>query len=323
MTFFKQKNIIAALKRFSKRYIPRELLKYYFGGIFTRGDAHNIFFLANGLSFSVIVCVMPLVLVVFSVTGLVLQKPFVTDEINAFVDRLIPYEHSAALVKQLIFARVDEFKLHKNLAGIVGLVGLFFAVSGLFGSMRTILNQIYRVDAGASILINKLRDFGLILMVLVYFLLSITILPVLQIVADVAGPADFLRRFDPTFFSGFVLRAVAFLIVFSALFIMYFFVPNERLPQRVVFGSAFSTAVLWELAKDLFGLYIANTVSLKRIYGAYMLGIAVVFWIYYSSIIFILGAIIGQLYRERHEKRLPLPAQIKKKLQEAVDVVKK
>jgi membrane protein len=218
---------------------------------------------------------------------------------------------------------VDEFKLYKNLAGVFGLAGLFFAASGLFGSMRTILNQVYRVDAGASILINKLRDFGLILVVLVYFLLSITILPALQIVADFAGNVGFLKRFDLTFLGDLALRAVSFLIIFSAFFILYFLVPNERLPKKVVFVSAFSTALLWEIAKELFGLYITNAVNLKRIYGAYMLGIAVVFWIYYSSIIFILGAIIGQLYRERREKRSPLPAQIKRKLQEAVEVVQK
>ncbi len=323
MTFFKRKNILAVLKRLWKRYVPREFLKYYLGGIYTRGDTHNIFFMANGLSFSIFVCVIPLVLIVFSVVGLVLQKPFVADEINAFVDRVIPYEKYAAFVKQLVFARVDEFKLYKNLAGVFGFVGLLFASSGLFGSMRTILNQVYRVDAGASILLNKLHDFGLVLVVLAYFLLSITILPALQIVADFADNVGFLQRFDLPFLGDLALRAVSFLVIFSALFIMHFLVPNERLPKKIVFVSAFSTAILWEMAKELFGLYIANAVNLKRIYGAYILGIAVVFWVYYSSLIFILGAIIGQLYRERKEKTLPLPAQIKRRLHEAVDIVQK
>lgn len=323
MQQLKIKNIVAKLKRFWKRRSPRAFLKYYLGGIYTRGDANNIFLLAGGLSFSLFVCVIPLVLVIFSLAGLILQKPFVAEEINAFVDRVIPYQKYAAFVKELIFARVDEFKLYKNLAGVFGLVGLLFASSGLFGSMRTILHQVYHVGGGASILVNKLRDFGLVLVVMIYFILSITILPALQIVAGFAGSVDFLKQFDLTFLGDLLLRAGSFLIIFAAFFIMYFLVPNERLAKKVVLVSAFSTALLWELAKELFGFYIANAVNLKRIYGAYMLGIAVVFWIYYSSIIFILGAIIGQLYRERSEKRSPLPAQIKRKLQEAVDVVQK
>jgi len=38
---------------------------------------------------------------------------------------------------------------------------------------------------------------------------------------------------------------------------------------------------------------------MTRVYGAYTLLIAVVFWIYYSAVVFIVGAEIGQLYRER------------------------
>jgi len=39
--------------------------------------------------------------------------------------------------------------------------------------------------------------------------------------------------------------------------------------------------------------------TLNRIYGTYALIVVVAFWIYYSSILFLVGAEIGQLYRER------------------------
>lgn len=53
-------------------------------------------------------------------------------EVNAFIERLVPYEKYAHFVKELIFTRVREFRLYKNLAGVLGLVGLFFASSGQF-----------------------------------------------------------------------------------------------------------------------------------------------------------------------------------------------
>jgi uncharacterized BrkB/YihY/UPF0761 family membrane protein len=49
----------------------------------------------------------------------------------------------------------------------------------------------------------------------------------------------------------------------------------------------------------VFGFYITHFASIERIYGAYVLVVLLAVWIYYSSIIFILGAEIGQLYRER------------------------
>jgi uncharacterized BrkB/YihY/UPF0761 family membrane protein len=62
-----------------------------------------------------------------------------------------------------------------------------------------------------------------------------------------------------------------------------------------------STAVLWFIAQALFGMYIANAVTLQEVYGAYLVGTAAILWIYAASVAFIMGAEIGQLYRERLE----------------------
>jgi membrane protein len=87
---------------------------------------------------------------------------------------------------------------------------------------------------------------------------------------------------------------------------MYWLIPHGKLKWSVIFVSALSASLLWEVAKQLFGLYISNIVTLNRIYGTYALFVIVGFWIYYTSIVFILGAEIGQLYRERHEKEEPI-----------------
>jgi membrane protein len=165
-------------------------------------------------------------------------------------------------------------------------------------------------------LINKLRDFGLILVVLLFFLLSAAVLPTLQIVTEMANRVELLKNFRFDFLEDLLLRGAAFMIILFMLFLMYFFVPNAKIQKKVALLSALATAIFWEVAKELFGLYIANAVNLKRIYGAYVLAIVVVFWIYYSSIVFILGAEIGQLYRERMEARSSLPDQVRAKLRE-------
>jgi membrane protein len=100
-----------------------------------------------------------------------------------------------------------------------------------------------------------------------------------------------------------LIQSGSTVVIFTAAVLMYVFVPDRRTPLRVAAISAVATAVLWLLAQYLFGFYIQHAVTLKRIYGAYLLVIAVVFWVYYSSLVFILGAEIGQLSRERREVR--------------------
>ncbi len=281
-------------------------LKHYFGGLYNRSGEHHIFLMAGGLAFSLFVCIVPMVLIVFSVVGMVLEKASVASEIDVFIDRVIPYEHYAAQIKTLVFERVDEFKFYKNLAGILGFIGLFFASSGLFSSMRTVLNTAYGLGRNGSALIGKLRDFGMVMLVLLYFLLSTTILPSLEIIGKLSDRVEFLERFRLGFLGDMIFGAVSFLIIFIALIIMYWLIPHGKLRWNVIVVSSLWAAILWEIAKQLFGLYISNVVTLNRIYGTYALLVIVGFWIYYTSIVFILGAEIGQLFRERHEVEEPV-----------------
>jgi len=274
-------------------------IRHYIGGLYNRFDDHHIFLLAGGLAFSIFVCIIPMLLIIFSLLGSILEKPSVTNEINIIIDRLIPYSDYAAFVKEKVFARIDEFKLYKGIAGIIGMVGMFFASSGLFSSMRTILNTVYRVRRKETALIGKLHDFGLVLLVLLYFLLSVTILPSLDIIQRFADNLKILTPFRYGIMQDITIGIISFIIILFAFYIMYWLVPHRRRPQKVIIVSALSAAILWELAKQLFGIYITHALTLRKVYGAYMLIVVVAFWVYYTSLVFIIGAEIGQLFRER------------------------
>jgi len=276
-----------------------EWLKHYVGGMYDRADSHHIFLMAGGLSFSVFTCMLPMVLIIFAVLGSLLNEPSIASEITKTIERIIPYTKYADQVRDIVFNRVDEFIIYKNLAGLLGVVGMFFAASGLFSSMRTALRTAYRITATESALVGKLRDFGLILLVIVYFLLSTTILPGLDVTQEIADKTGLLHKIHLDFVTDLLVRGVSFLLIFLSFFFVYFAIPYPRPPKKAIAISALSAAIMWNLAQALFGFYITNMVTLKRIYGAYFFMIVVAFWIYYTSLVFIVGAEIGQLYRER------------------------
>jgi len=287
-------------KLFDKRWI-KEFLRHYIGGIYNRASRHHIFLMAGGLAFSLFVCIMPLILIVFSLLGVILEKPSVAGEIETFIDRAIPYENYASFVKEKVFMRVDEFKVFKNLAGAIGLIGLFFASTSLFSGMRTILNTIYKVERDEPVLIGKLRDFLAVIAVALYFLLAIAILPLLEAAKRLAEDFFFIGTISFGFFSDLALAVVSFLLILMTFLIIYWLIPYKKMNPKVVLVSALAASILWESARQLFGFYLANIVTLKMVYGAYVLIVVIAFWIYYTAIVFILGAEIGQLYRERLE----------------------
>ncbi len=298
------RSLIAKLKLRQRVVHFKDALVYYIAGIYHRTDKHHIFLSASGISFSLILCAIPLVLVVFSVLGFVLSSPDIKEQIRLLIARAIPYRDYANFVEDLVFTRVAEFRIYKSVAGIFGLVGLFFASSGLFGAMRTVLNQVFRIYSDTSAIMGKLRDFGLILLVLVYFLVSTTVLPSLEVIWEFAHKHDILQEFGFGFVEQYFIAGVSFLLIFGAFFIIYYTVPHRRLRKRVVAVSALSASILWVISQQVFGFYLSHFVTLKRIYGAYVLLIASALWVYYSSLIFILAAEIGQLYRERSRARV-------------------
>lgn len=289
-----------------KKYHLRKMgsfFKFYFGGLYTRLDKHHSFLLGGGLTFSIFTCLLPFTLVIFSLLGILLEMKGIRFQIQLFIDTLIPYQSSSQFIKEFIFNRMDDFRFYKTITGFMGVFGLFFAASGLFSSMRTILNMVFRVTKGKNILIGKLRDFGMIILVVVLFLISVTLLPSLDVLVDTMDRFDFHYFLNLNvvydFFASFIFSIISFLVIFGVFFMIYYLIPYERPRKRVATVSAFWAAILWEIAKQIFGYYIAHAVNLSRVYGTYLFIVVFAFWMYYSSLVFIVAAEIGQLFRER------------------------
>jgi membrane protein len=75
--------------------------------------------------------------------------------------------------------------------------------------------------------------------------------------------------------------------------------PNRRIQTKVAFFAAFSAGILWELAKQGFRFYLFNVADISGFYGSFGLLFALVFWVYYSCIVFILGAEMGWVWEEK------------------------
>ncbi len=94
----------------------------------------------------------------------------------------------------------------------------------------------------------------------------------------------------------------------AAFTLLYAAVPNTRVPLRhALLGGLFS-AVLFEVAKALFGVYVSLFPGYQLIYGAFATVPLFLLWIYLSWLIVLLGAeLVYGLSQPRHWRRRPLP----------------
>ncbi|MFO7525656.1 MAG: YihY/virulence factor BrkB family protein [Ignavibacteriaceae bacterium] len=281
-----------------------KFFKHYFGGLYLRFDTHHIFLFAGGLAFSLFVCIIPFVLIIFWILGNFLSSAEVEGQIVTLINTVIPYDEYSNFVKDIIFKRVYEVIEFKNIAGLLGFIGLFFAASGFFSSMRTVLNKINGTDIDVNVFLGKLRDFLFIISVILLFFISIMALPLLELFISIAQETPYLQFFAHPIFQRVFTALFSLLIMYFIFYSFYRFIPTIKIRSKSAFVGAGWAALLWVGMKIVFGYYLSNFGTWGRIYGAYALMVVIAFWIYYTSAVFIIGAEIGKLFDERLNEQL-------------------
>jgi len=292
---------IKLLSRFSPKFgSVVSFVRHYIFGLIDRIDENHLFLYSGSLAFSIFICIIPLVLIVFWILGIFLDSAEVEIQINTFIDTIIPYEAYSQFVKEILYNRITEVIQYRNVAGLVGGLGLLFAASSLFSSIDRKSNKIFKCETDVNFLIGKLRDMGLILLMMLLFMAATFVLPMLEVINNVsreAGTINFIGfEYIPKLYSTIFSLA----IIFTMFLFLYRVVPKIKLRKRAVAVGALTAALAWEIAKQVFGYYVYNFASYGKIYGTYALIVVIAFWIYYSAYVFLIGAEISKLYDERN-----------------------
>jgi len=277
-----------------------EFLRYYFLGLFKRMDENNLFFAGAGISFSLFLGLIPFILFMFSLLGNIFDQSVIETQLNNLIDQTIPYPSYANYVKRLIISRLPEVIQYKTLAGFIGIVGLLFTSTWIFSSIRTILNQIYHVKIIKGYLYGLFRD--ILMVILLVFLISLTtfMYPAVKLFYEVTKYYPSIQHLTASPLWTVGLYALSLGLMFGMFFLLYYLIPYEQLGKKVAYVSAFWATLLWEVARNVFRYYINTTLGSNPLYGAFVIILAILLWVFYSACLFIVGAEIGQLFRERH-----------------------
>ncbi len=186
---------------------------------------------------------------------------------------------SSETIKQ----HIGAFTGNANKMTAVG-VG-FLAVIALFliRNVDATLNRIWRIERKRPMVIS----FAIYWMVLTLgpILLGASIGVTSYVVSLVA----FADQGIPGF-SGFLLKLLPYGISMIGFIMLYTLVPNTRVRLRAAVPGALFAALLFELTKKGFALYISHFPSYEVIYGA-LATIPILFvWVYLSWIVVLLGA---------------------------------
>ena len=259
--------------------------------------------IAAALSYYTIFSLAPLLTLAMAIGGLVLEPEDVQGKIEQQVKSLVG-DDGAKQVRTMIEAAEgggDEESEKRTgiLATIISSGVLLVGLIGLIGQMQAAMNDVWEVkpDPDQSffrrMVVSRLLSFGML--AAAGFLLLVSLL--LSTVISVVG--DSISSLIPGLASETVLQIVNFtlsFVVITALFAAIFkYLPDAKVGWHDVAVGSAVTALLFVIGKSLIGLYLGSK-NMESTYGAAGSMALLLTWIYYSSIIFLLGAEFTQAW---------------------------
>jgi membrane protein len=187
------------------------------------------------------------------------------------------------------------------------LTTLWFASNG-FEALRTGLNRAYGVNEERAMWWLRLQSIAFVIAGgFIIFFLSLAVL-LGPLIWRVLGPAiDDVLGTELVFFS--VRYLVAVFLLWGALMLLHRWLPNTKQAYLRVLPGVIATAVLWLIMASLFSWYIGHLADYSAFYGS-LGGVAITLMFFYlSAIIFIFGAEINAVWRDRSGRR-PAPQDV-------------
>jgi membrane protein len=239
---------------------------------------------AGALSYTTLVSLVPLTVAIFAMFSVFPVFASARDTLVDFVFRnFVP-----AAGRHVQDALTTFANNAKGLTGISILVMLFSAVSILV-SIEDRLNRIWRV--------KRPRGWG---SRLVLYWAALSLGPIL-IVGGIAATSYVMAMPLLQGAAGQIstighplLSVVPFLVTFITLWLMYSFIPNCKVSRQDAAIGALIGAVLFEIVRWGFTLFVHRAQTYQMIYGAALAAIPIfLLWIYLSWVIVILSASIA------------------------------
>lgn len=271
--------------------------------VYQKADQDNIFFMAGAISFNILVAVIPLILAVVGIAGTVLRNisaepaELLLSNITANLPSVSP--EFTEKVRGVLAGLIDQS------AGFIGVGTAILAwfATRLFGTLRTVLREVFDISQGRGIIAGKIFDIKMVLTAGILLIINVALTFALDLAFATGTRILPLTPGQIDAFRLYYGRALAFLVVWVMFLLIYRYLPVRRTQWRIALEAATFTAVLYEIMKQLFSWYVTRVADYSSTYGTLSTLVILYLWIYYSAIAFILGAEIAQVAAMRRVRR--------------------
>ncbi len=239
------------------------------------------FDIANALSYSSLLSIVPLMAVIFAALSIVPEFQDLVRELEAFIfSNFIPASSDA--IREAVMSFVKKTSSLTR----IGVLSLFLIALFLMWKIDQVFNHIWSVKKNRSYVKTFLTYWAILTLGPIFIgvsLMATSYLTTLPVITDTAQSLGMAK---------YMLQMVAIFFTFIAFYLSYQIIPNTRVKIRHALFGAMLATLLFELSKQGFAWYISSNQTYQNIYGALSVLPIFLIWIYISWVVILYGAII-------------------------------
>jgi membrane protein len=255
--------------------------------VVTKSLDDRVLRLSAALSYYSIFSLAPLVLIAISIAGSVFGEEAASGLLADTLRSSIGATAADAVQDMVLRTRKPSDNI---IASLTGVLVLILGATGAFGELQGALNTVWSVQQKPGQIIrtlvrDRLLSFTMVLGIGFLMLTSLILTTGLQIASDLMAR---LVPIPGVFWS--LLSSVVSFVVVAALFGAIFrFLPDVDIQWKDVRFGALLTAGLFVVGKIVLGWYLGRAAT-ASVYGSAGSLVLILLWVYYSSLILLLGA---------------------------------
>lgn len=258
-------------------------------------STHRMPELAAALAYYGVLALFPLLLVLIALSSTFVAGNQGVQQTIHFVGQYLP---GAEFELQSILAQVLEAR---GPATLIGVVTLIWSASGLFDVLQNGMSRAWNTPAPRSLIKQRFYSIAAVGGLGLLFLVSV----VVSTVTNDAVQFALGQNEASVEVAGNVLGFIASFLAFVVLYRVF---PNAYVPWLAVLASALSAALLWEMAKHIYEIYLLYFARFNLVYGSVGALIGLLLWMYISAMILLFGgelaAVLGRRRLSADRKRI-------------------
>ena len=187
---------------------------------------------------------------------------------------------------------------------IAGSIFLLWVATRLAGSLRVGLRETFDIGAKRNPVHGKLFDVAAVIVGIVLLTLNLTATVLITTTLEYGVSFLGVQGSALSMMDRLLGYAISFLSIWTLLFLLYRYVPYRAVDFRTAFIAATFAAIAHETLKFGFSWYITDVADFRTTLGNLATVAVFFFWIYYESLVFILGGEVAQVANMRKASRV-------------------